>query len=119
MSPPALTHAQDGTVEPATPTATTAAAGSARLLSAEDAAEVLAFLAERPLHTVNIAGLIRDNGMESRLNRGAFYGCRDEAGRLEGVSLIGHIVLVESRSERAVAAFARLPQGRLPPERGL
>lgn len=79
-------------------------------LSPGDAPEVLAFLAERPLHTVNIAGLIRDNGLVSPLNRGSFHACRDEAGRLEGVALIGHAILVESRSERATAAFARLAQ---------
>ena len=79
-------------------------------LSHGDAPEVLAFLAERPLHTVNIAGLIRDNGLESPLNRGSFHACRDEAGRLEGVALIGHAILVEARSERATAAFALLAQ---------
>ena len=39
-------------------------------LSARETQEVLASLAERLLHTVNIAGLIRDNGVSSPLNRG-------------------------------------------------
>ncbi len=34
--------------------------------------EVLAFLNERPLYTVVMSGLIRDNGPESPLNRGTF-----------------------------------------------
>src|ERR687889_353021 len=47
------------------------------------AAEVLAFLAERPLHTIGMAGYIRENGVESPLNRGTFYAARNALGRLE------------------------------------
>lgn len=72
--------------------------------------EALAFLATRPLHTVVMAGLMRDNGVVSRLNRGSFYGCRDTKGYLEGVALIGHAVLVEARTDDSLAAFARLAQ---------
>jgi predicted GNAT family acetyltransferase len=70
--------------------------------------EVLVFLAERPIHTVVMAGRIRDNGLVSPLNRGTFYGCRDHGGRLEGVALIGHVTLLEVRTERALEAFACL-----------
>lgn len=73
--------------------------------------EVAAFLAERPVHTVFMASLVRDNGLESPFNRGTFYACRDAGGRLEGVALIGHATLVEARSEAALAAFARVAQG--------
>lgn len=79
-------------------------------LGAEHRQEVLCFLAARAVHTVFMAGLIRDNGLMSPLNRGAFYGCRDTSGHLEGVALIGHATLIEARSERALAAFARLAQ---------
>lgn len=79
-------------------------------LGAEHEAEVLAFLAARPVHTVFIAGFIRDNGLASHLNRGTFYACRDRHGQLEGVALIGHFTLVEARTESALAAFARLAQ---------
>ena len=79
-------------------------------LRGENKQEVLAFLAERPLHTVVMAGHIRDNGLESELNRGQFHACRNGEGRLEGVALIGHATLVEARSEAALAAFARLAQ---------
>ncbi len=79
-------------------------------LREEHKAEVLNFLAERPIQTVFMEGFIRDNGLVSSLNRGTFYGCRDLQGRLEGVAMIGHFTLVEARTERALAAFARLAQ---------
>lgn len=79
-------------------------------LTNEHETEVLVFLGTRPAHTVILAGFIRDNGLVSSLNRGTFYACRDREGRLEGVALIGHFVLFEARSERAIAAFARLAQ---------
>lgn len=71
--------------------------------------EVLSFLAAAPsVDTIFMSGLIRDNGIVSDFNRGAFYGCRDAHGQLEGVALIGHATLVETRNESALAAFARL-----------
>jgi uncharacterized protein len=76
----------------------------------EQKEEVLTFLAARPLHTVFMAGLIRDNGLVSRLNRGSFYACRDAKGYLEGVALIGHATLAEARSEASLRVFARLAQ---------
>lgn len=79
-------------------------------LGNEQEAEVLAFLAARPVHTVFMAGFIRDNGLVSDFNRGTFYGCRDWQGRLEGVALIGHFTLMEARSEAAIESFARLGQ---------
>lgn len=79
-------------------------------LMACDRDEVLSFLAARAVHTVFMAGLIRDNGLISPLNRGSFYGCRDQDGVLEGVALIGHATLIETRSEAATTAFARLAQ---------
>jgi len=117
MSPSALTHpdetrAAHAAVLRAAMLKAAAHAGprTAGPLSACDAQEVLAFLAARPLHTVNMAGLIRDNGVVSPLNRGAFHAYRDEAERLEGVALVGHAILFESRTARATAAFARLAQ---------
>lgn len=70
--------------------------------------EVLAFLAQRPIHTVIMAGFIRDNGVVSLLNRGNFYGCRNAKGRLEGVALIGHVTMVEPASDEALELFAQL-----------
>ena len=76
-------------------------------LTHEYEAEVLNFLAMRPLHTVAMVSLIRDNGLVSPLNRGTFYGCYDRAtGDLEGVALIGHATLFETRTDAGLAAFA-------------
>jgi predicted GNAT family acetyltransferase len=78
------------------------------LTERDDEAEVLGFLAERPVHTAVMRGLIRDNGLESTFNRGAFYAVRSASGALEGVALIGHATFVEPRTEGALAAFAAL-----------
>ena len=80
-------------------------------LSRGQDAEVLTFLAARPLHTVYMAGLIRDNGLVSPLNRGTFHACRDAEGQLAGVALIGHVTQFEAREEAALKAFARLARG--------
>jgi predicted GNAT family acetyltransferase len=79
-------------------------------LTEGDRNEVLAFLAERPVHTVCLAGFIRDNGLVSPFNRGTFYGCRNSEGRLEGVALIGHATLIEARTSRAMKEFALVAQ---------
>lgn len=79
-------------------------------LTEEHRAEVLTFLAARPVHTVFMVSLIHDNGLVSPLNRGTFYGCRDEIGCLQGVALIGHSTLMEARTEEALAAFSCVAQ---------
>src|SRR5437667_12850979 len=51
-------------------------------------AEVLEFLALRPLHTVVLTGLLLENkGGESR--HGRFFVHRSSSGKLEGVALLG------------------------------
>ena len=80
-------------------------------LTEDDRNEVFSFLAERPIHTVCIAGFIRDNGLISPHNRGTFYGCRNSEGRLEGVALIGHATLIEARTDRAMKEFGFVAQG--------
>lgn len=72
--------------------------------------EVLGFLSQRPLSTFVMSGFILDNGLESDLNRGIFYGCRDAAGALEGAALIGHAIYIEARTERALREFARIAE---------
>jgi predicted GNAT family acetyltransferase len=79
-------------------------------LAEEDRNEVLAFLAERPRHTVCMTGFIRDNGLVSPHNRGTFYGCRNSEDRLEGVALIGHATLIEARTSRAMREFGLVAQ---------
>lgn len=70
--------------------------------------EVLAFLSHRPIHTVFMSGLIRDNGLVSFANRGTFYGCRDKDERLTGVALIGPKTVIEARDQTALEVFAGL-----------
>jgi predicted GNAT family acetyltransferase len=77
-------------------------------LTSADANEALGFLATNTVDNIFMIGLIRDNGVESSFNRGTFYAARSEDGRLEGVALIGHATLIETRTEEALAAFARL-----------
>src|SRR5687767_3936051 len=69
--------------------------------------EALRFLAERPIHTVFLATVMRDNGAVSPNNRGTFYVCRDQSKKIEGIALIGHATIVEARTDYAVAAFAQ------------
>jgi len=83
---------------------------SVEQLKDENRNEVLSFLGERPIHTVCMVGFIRDNGLENVLNRGAFFGCRNSEGRLEGVALIGHTTLIEVRTDRALREFALVAQ---------
>jgi len=77
-------------------------------LANSDETEVLQFLSQRPIHTVAMMSLIRDNGIVSPFNRGTFHGCRDLNGQLEGVALVGHATLMETVSDRALAALAQL-----------
>jgi predicted GNAT family acetyltransferase len=107
---PQTTKAREASAAPTTLSAGAEALIPLPLTDKDDEAEVLAFLDERPVHTVVMGGYIRDNGLESPFNRGTFYAWRDAAGRLEGVALIGHAMFVEARSERALEAFARLAQ---------
>ncbi|HZG54308.1 MAG TPA: GNAT family N-acetyltransferase [Pyrinomonadaceae bacterium] len=79
-------------------------------LMEDEREEVLAFLQENPLRTVAMAGFIRDNGFRSGYNRGIFWGCRNSEGELEGVALIGHVTLIEARTQRAVRELALVAQ---------
>src|SRR5688572_27727371 len=79
-------------------------------LKNNDGAEVLQFLQERALHNVVMSGFIRDYGIESELNRGIFYGSRDENNCLQGVALIGHATFIDARREAVIPEFARLAQ---------
>lgn len=84
--------------------------GRAEPLENSDQAEVLAYLERRPLYTAYLAGMIRDNGIESPLNRGTFHGYRNQLDELEGVALIGHATLMETSSDQAIQAFAQTAQ---------
>lgn len=88
----------------------TAQTGKVERLTAMNEVEVLEYLSARPIHTVAMMGFIRDNGIVSPLNRGVFYAYRNQTGQLEGVALIGHATLLETRSDRALEAFAEVAQ---------
>src|SRR2546430_310785 len=77
-------------------------------LTRGDEVAVLEFLSARSIHTVYLATLIRDNGLVSPHNRGSFYSYRNKFGELEGVALIGHATIIETRTENALAEFATL-----------
>ena len=70
--------------------------------------EALDYLNQRPVQTVFMAGLIRDNGLVSPHNRGSFYACRNPAGQLEGISLIGNATVVETQNDCALMEFAKI-----------
>lgn len=74
-------------------------------------AETLDFLERRAINAAFFAGIVYDNGLESALNRGTFYGYRNYVGKLEGVALIGHATLMEAVSDQALHAFAVIAQG--------
>ena len=80
-------------------------------LTAKDETQVLQFLSERALHNAVMMGLIMDHGLESKFNRGTFYGCCDAAaGKLVGVALIGHGVYIDARRDEALRQFVKLAQ---------
>jgi uncharacterized protein len=84
--------------------------GRVQRLTEAHKTEALDFLAGRPIYSVCMASYIRDNGVISAHNRGAFYGYRNARGRLIGVALIGHATLIETKSDDALRAFARVKQ---------
>ena len=71
-------------------------------LTNSDAAEVLDFLSRRPLNTFIMASFIRENGIASPAHRGEFFAYRNAFGALEGVALIGHLILLETNSDAAM-----------------
>ena len=89
---------------PTVPTVTSALPGSEE--------HILAALSSSSLTNVIMAGFIRDNGFINPLNRGEFFTCRDEKNELEGVALIGHTILFEAFSDRAIQTFATLARRR-------
>jgi GNAT superfamily N-acetyltransferase len=100
-----LNSAVKTTTHAARPHATSPA--SLQLLVKGEETEALNFLAAHPVQNVIMLSLIRDNGFESRLNRGDFYACRDARGALTGVALIGHHVLFAGQCAETIGAFAR------------
>jgi hypothetical protein len=69
--------------------------------------EALAFLNQRPLHTVIMAGLLREHGPICSTPSGTFYHSRRD-GELNGVALIGRATMFEARDSAALTGFASL-----------
>jgi uncharacterized protein len=105
MATPALKLDRD-VAPPATAGTATVPVITSPLPGSEE--HILSALSSNSLTNVIMEGFIRDNGFVSPLNRGSFYTCRDEKNRVEGVALIGHTILFEAFTERAIQAFAGL-----------
>jgi GNAT superfamily N-acetyltransferase len=70
--------------------------------------EALTFLNQRPLHTVIMAGLLREYGPICPAPSGTFYASRCPDGELNGVALIGRATMFEARDSAALTGFASL-----------
>lgn len=105
MATPALKFNRD-VAPPATAGTATVPVVTSPLPGSEE--HILSELSSNSLTNVIMAGFIRDNGFISPLNRGKFYTCRDEENRVEGIALIGHTILFEAFSDRAIQTFATL-----------
>ena len=105
MATPALKFNSD-VAQPSTAGTATVPVVTSPLPGSEE--HILSALSSNSLTNVIMAGFIRDNGFISPLNRGRFYTCRDEENRVEGVALIGHTILFEAFSDRAIRTFATL-----------
>ncbi len=79
---------------------------SAEVLTNSNRSETLEFLARRGINAAFFAGIVHDNGLESSLNRGTFFGYRNSFGQLEGVGLVGHATLLEAETDQALQALA-------------
>lgn len=82
------------------------ASKAVRPLDESDFADVIEFLSLDPIGGVHLHGLVVDNGLEHRANRGTFYGHYSD-GILTGVALLGHSVLM-CGNDAARAEFAEL-----------
>lgn len=83
-------------------------AASAQRLTAKDEPEVRRVLAQRPLQTFGLLGMIDANGLVSPHNRGDFYAYRGPENDIEGVALVGYNTVIDARSEEAIQVFADL-----------
>lgn len=82
-------------------------AAAARPLSETELEPALGFLARRPVHTVIMAGWLREHGAVHPQHRGTFYRTLDADGSISGVALIGRHTCFEVASSAALKSFAR------------
>lgn len=75
-------------------------------LSEKSIEEAFEFLNSASVHAVILSGFLADNGIDEDLNRGKFFGHRDERGEIDGIALIGHSTIFDVRTQTALTAFA-------------
>lgn len=97
----------DSNVSSASTNGNTTSSAVARLSNGNEP-NVLSVISTPSLTNVIMSGFIRDNGLDSPLNRGYFYACHDEHKNLTGIALIGHTILFEAFDESAIQAFANV-----------
>jgi ribosomal protein S18 acetylase RimI-like enzyme len=77
-------------------------------LTEQERGSALDFLARRPVHTVIMAGWLRNHGVVHPQHRGTFYRTKAEDGSISGVALIGRHTCFEASSDTAIRAFAEV-----------
>jgi ribosomal protein S18 acetylase RimI-like enzyme len=82
-------------------------ADQAEPLTESERSAALAFLAERPLHSVILSGWLMDHGITSPKHRGTFYRSLDRHGNISGIAIIGRNTFFEVRTESALLSLAR------------
>jgi len=75
-----------------------------RELGEEDRAPVLALLSNDPLRGVHLQSMIEDHGLCHPKHRGHFFGYYED-GRLTGVALLGHLMMIYAEAEAEEAAL--------------
>ena len=82
---------------------------SARELLDTDLDAALRLLAENPLRSVHLRGLLLDNGFSHSSNRGRFYGYF-ENNQLVAIALLGHATMIYARPEAEAEALRYFAQ---------
>lgn len=82
---------------------------AARELLDADLSAALSLLAENPLRSVHLRGLLLDNGLSHPSNRGRFYGYF-ENNQLVAVALLGHATMIYARPEAEAEALRYFAQ---------
>jgi uncharacterized protein len=82
---------------------------SARELQDADLSAALDLLAENPLRSVHLRGLLLDNGLSHPSNRGRFFGYFENH-QLAAVALLGHATMIYARPEAEAEALRYFAQ---------
>ncbi len=82
---------------------------AARALLDTDLSAALSLLAENPLRSVHLRGLLLDNGLSHPSNRGRFYGYFENH-QLVAVALLGHATMIYARPDAEAEALRYFAQ---------